>query len=68
VRTLVLTIILSGISVVIGVGLANIIQPGKHLSDEKRSELRDGTSTKPVPRKHCNRPKRPRTCGIPFSK
>lgn len=41
VRTLVLTVILSSLSVAIGLGLVNTIKPGTRLSAEKRAELRE---------------------------
>lgn len=40
-RTLGLTLLLSLASVVIGVGLANVVRPGDRISPEKRNELRD---------------------------
>jgi dicarboxylate/amino acid:cation (Na+ or H+) symporter, DAACS family len=39
-RTLLLTLLLSGISVAIGVGLANSMRPGARLPESKRVELR----------------------------
>ncbi len=38
--TLLFTVVLSGISVAIGLALANTVQPGTHLPEEKRLELR----------------------------
>jgi len=40
VRTLVLTIILSSLSVAIGLILVNVVKPGTRLSEEKRTELK----------------------------
>jgi len=40
-QTLLLTVILSASSVAIGVGLANTLRPGLHLSPERRVALRD---------------------------
>jgi len=40
-RTLVLTLLLSGCSVAIGVGLTNALRPGKHLPEERRAALRE---------------------------
>jgi len=45
-RMLALTVLLSGISVAIGVGLTNTLRPGAHLSPEKRTELRDRYGTR----------------------
>lgn len=45
VRTLVFTLILSSLSVVIGIGLANVIRPGDRLSEEKRTELKERYAT-----------------------
>ncbi len=39
-RTLVLTIVLSGISVVLGLTLANVVRPGEGLPEKSRAELR----------------------------
>ncbi len=39
-RTLVYTLVLSACSVGIGVGLANVVRPGTHLSAERRAALR----------------------------
>ncbi len=39
-KTLGFTVILSACSVAIGVGLANALHPGKHLSEERRAALR----------------------------
>lgn len=41
VRTLVMTLLLSSVSVAIGLAAANLVQPGARLADEKRTELRD---------------------------
>lgn len=41
VRTLVMTLLLSSASVAIGLGGANLVQPGARLSEEKRIELRE---------------------------
>jgi len=41
IRTLMYTLILSAASVVIGVGLANTVQPGRHLTEEQRTALRE---------------------------
>jgi DAACS family dicarboxylate/amino acid:cation (Na+ or H+) symporter len=38
-RTLVMAVILSGISVAIGITIANVARPGAHLPEEKRLEL-----------------------------
>jgi DAACS family dicarboxylate/amino acid:cation (Na+ or H+) symporter len=48
-RTLLLTVILSGVSVVIGLALANAIRPGERLSAEKRQKLRDQVTAKGAP-------------------
>jgi DAACS family dicarboxylate/amino acid:cation (Na+ or H+) symporter len=40
-KTLGFTVILSACSVAIGVGLANGLRPGKHLSEERRAALRE---------------------------
>ncbi len=40
-RTLLYTVILSAASVAIGVGLANVVQPGRHLTDAQRVVLRE---------------------------
>jgi len=40
-RTLLFTVVLSGASVLIGVGLANVIRPGARLSEENRQGLRE---------------------------
>ncbi len=40
-RTLLFTLVLSGASVLIGVGLANVIRPGARLSEENRQGLRE---------------------------
>jgi len=39
-RTLLYTVVLSAISVVVGVGLVNSLRPGTHLAPEQRAELR----------------------------
>jgi DAACS family dicarboxylate/amino acid:cation (Na+ or H+) symporter len=41
VATLLLTVLLSGISVAIGMGLANTVEPGMHLAESQRTELRE---------------------------
>ncbi len=38
-RTLAMALVLSGISVAIGITLANVVRPGAHLPEEKRQEL-----------------------------
>jgi len=43
--TLLMTLVLSGASVAIGLGLANGLQPGLNLSPEKRLELRENLSS-----------------------
>ena len=48
VRTLMMTMILSGASVAIGLGGANLVKPGERLSDEKRTELKERFATQPV--------------------
>ena len=45
VNTLLLTLVFSGASVAIGLGLANGVQPGLRLSAEKRAELRESFSS-----------------------
>ncbi|MFO0904597.1 MAG: dicarboxylate/amino acid:cation symporter [Pirellulales bacterium] len=45
VRTLLFTLVLSSLSVVIGIGLANLIRPGDRLSEEKRTELKERYAT-----------------------
>jgi DAACS family dicarboxylate/amino acid:cation (Na+ or H+) symporter len=40
-KTLGFTVVLSAISVAIGVGLTNALQPGKHLSEGRRAALRE---------------------------
>jgi DAACS family dicarboxylate/amino acid:cation (Na+ or H+) symporter len=47
-RTLVLTLILSSASVVIGLVLANTVRPGARLPEEKRLELRERFAAQPV--------------------
>lgn len=44
-KTLVFTVLLSTCSVVIGVGLANIVRPGRHLDPDRRAALRDQYTT-----------------------
>ncbi|MBI4614677.1 MAG: dicarboxylate/amino acid:cation symporter [Planctomycetes bacterium] len=44
-KTLVMTVLLSGISVAIGIGLANWIRPGARLPDEKQKELQEKYKT-----------------------
>lgn len=39
-KTLLLTVVLSSVSVLIGVGLVNVVQPGAAIPDEKKVELR----------------------------
>ena len=39
IKTLLYTVIVSGLSVVIGLTLANTVQPGKHVAQETRSQL-----------------------------
>jgi DAACS family dicarboxylate/amino acid:cation (Na+ or H+) symporter len=45
-RTLVMAFVLSGISVAIGLTLANTVRPGAHLQQEKREELLERFGTK----------------------
>lgn len=45
VKTLLLTLVFSMVSVVIGVGLANAIRPGSRLSQEKKDQLRSKFET-----------------------
>ncbi len=45
VKTLILTLVFSLVSVVIGVGLANTVRPGARLSAEKKAELRTKFAT-----------------------
>lgn len=50
-RTLGLTVVLSGTSVVIGLALANLVRPGERMSAEKRRMLREqvqGKTHKPI--------------------
>ena len=47
-RTLVLALVLSAISVAIGLTLANTIRPGDHLRQEKREEIFEKYATKDV--------------------
>jgi DAACS family dicarboxylate/amino acid:cation (Na+ or H+) symporter len=44
-RTLMMTVILSSISVAIGLAAANFVRPGEHLPEEKRTELYEKYAT-----------------------
>ena len=47
-RTFVMTMILSSLSVAIGLGAANLVKPGERLSDEKRADLKERFAAQPV--------------------
>ncbi|MGQ0722732.1 MAG: dicarboxylate/amino acid:cation symporter [Candidatus Eiseniibacteriota bacterium] len=47
-RTLLLTVVLSVVSVAIGITLANVVGPGMRLPEEKRLELRERYAEEPV--------------------
>jgi DAACS family dicarboxylate/amino acid:cation (Na+ or H+) symporter len=45
-RTLGFTLLLSGVSVVIGIGIVSLVQPGRQLSEASRERLREQVPTK----------------------
>ncbi len=56
VRTLLFTVLLSGTSVMIGLGLANALRPGDRLAPEQRQALRDQSASRKQPPARASKP------------
>ncbi len=59
-RTLVLTVIFSGISVLLGLGLANAVRPGERMGPERRQKLLDQYRPRQAPDGRADEPAAPR--------